>query len=327
MATFVDDNGLNGAGLVVVDRDAGIVHEEYVGEFTRDRVSLIASASKMIAAGVLLRLADDGLLDLDAPVADVVEWGSANPAVTPAQLVSNSSGLGGLFSPLTSTVYGCQFEFAGEIESCGAEVFTTAADDAEVIAPDTEYRYGGVQWQVAGAVAEAVGGTTWAELIDEIYVDPCGVDSLGFTNQWAAAGGFGYPADFDPETLTPTDNPSIEGGAYITPPDYAELLLMHLRNGECADGRVLSGEAIERAHTDHVATSYPDGGAGHPGYGFGWWIDRDTGILTDPGAYGAVPWLDLADGYGAFLVLEADATAGLQLYAQLAPVVDGILAG
>ena len=73
-----------------------MVHEQYWGEFGPDRVSLVASSSKMIAAGVLLALADDGLLDLDAPVADVADWGSGNPAITPAQLVSNSSGLVGL---------------------------------------------------------------------------------------------------------------------------------------------------------------------------------------------------------------------------------------
>ena len=50
----------------------------------------------MITAGVLLHLADDGLLDIDAPVAEAVEWGAGNPDVTVAQLLSNSSGLVGL---------------------------------------------------------------------------------------------------------------------------------------------------------------------------------------------------------------------------------------
>jgi CubicO group peptidase (beta-lactamase class C family) len=93
---FVAEQGLNGAGLVVVDQEDGIVHEEYWGEFGADRISLIASSSKMVSASVLMRLDDDGLLDVDAPVADVVEWGAGNPTVTPAQLISNSSGLIGL---------------------------------------------------------------------------------------------------------------------------------------------------------------------------------------------------------------------------------------
>src|SRR5215218_4262311 len=56
---FVDQHGLNGAGLIVVDRDDGVIHEQYWGDFGADRISLVASSSKMITAGVLLRLQDD----------------------------------------------------------------------------------------------------------------------------------------------------------------------------------------------------------------------------------------------------------------------------
>ncbi|NNE12948.1 MAG: beta-lactamase family protein [Ilumatobacter sp.] len=321
METFVAAHGLNGAGLVVVERKDGIVLEEYVGEFDRDRVSLIASSSKMITAGVLLRLADDGLLDLDAPVADAVPWGDGNPDITPAQLVTNSSGLVGLLPDVAYGPYICQF-IGADLRECGADVFQTDADDADIVAPDTEFRYGGAQWQVAGALVEEVSGRSWAELIDEIYVEPCGVTSLGYANHWADADGFGYPEGLDPATLEATANPHMEGGAYITPPDYAALLLMHLRGGVCDGGRVLSEEAVARAHRDRVAEAYGDAGASQPGYGFGWWIDRETGIITDGGAYGSLPWLDVDDGYGAYLVIEANSGLGGQLYGELAPLVD-----
>ncbi len=325
LRSLVDANGLNGAGLVVVERENGIVHEEYVGEFDADRVSLIASSSKMITAGVLLHLADEGLLDLDAPVADAVDWGAGNPDVTPAQLVSNSSGLVGL-NPIP--IYGpylCQFLPNRELEECAAEIFQTAGDDDDVIPPDTEFRYGGAQWQVAGAVAEAVSGQTWSELIEEIYVEPCGVTSLGYNNHWSEAGGFDYPSDLDPADLPPTENPQMEGGAYITPPDYAALLLMHLRGGVCDGGRVLSEKSVARAHADRVAAAYGENGDDHPGYGMGWWVDRTTGVISDGGAYGSLPWLDVEDGYGAYLVIEADSGLGARMFGQLAPLVESIM--
>jgi len=322
---LVTANELNGAGLVVVDRDDGIVHESYIGEFAADRVSLIASSSKMITAGVLLRLADDGLIDLDAPVADAVEWGEAHPGITPAQLVSNSSGLVGLLPDPGYGPYLCQLLPDRELEECGAEIFLTEGDDGDVVAPDTEFRYGGAQWQVAGAVAETVSGKSWAELIDEIYVQPCGVDSLGYNNHWAAAGGFDYPENFDPDALAPTENPQMEGGGYITPPDYAALLLMHLRGGVCDDGRVLSEESVARAHADRVAAAYGDRSAAFPGYGLGWWVDRETGVVSDGGAYGSLPWLDMDEGYGAYLVIEANSGLGSEMYRELAPVVDAAM--
>jgi CubicO group peptidase (beta-lactamase class C family) len=323
----IAEHGLEGAALVVVHRDDGVVHEQYWGEFGPDRVSLIASSSKMVVAGVLLRLADQGLLDLDAPVADAVDWGSGNPTITPAQLVSNSSGLVGLGPNPGYPPYVCQFLPVGTLQDCAASIFTTLDDDADVIAPDTEFRYGGAQWQVAGAVAEVVSGRSWDELIDETYVEPCGVDSLGFNNHWTQFGlGFDYPAEFaaDPSTLVTTANPNLEGGAYVTAPDYASLVLMLLRDGRCGDTQVLSPEAVDRMLADRIGEVYggSDNGAG---YGLGWFVDRSSGRRSDPGAYGSVPWLDVAAGHGAFLVIEGEGRVGNALARELyEPVADAI---
>lgn len=328
---FVNDRTLTGAGLVVVDRDDGVVFEQYWGGFGPERVSLIASASKMIVAGVLMRLDDQGVLDVDAPVAEAVEWGAGNPDITPAQLVSNSSGLVGLLPNPVYTPYLCQFLPQGDLQSCATSIFTTIDDDDDIIDPDTEFRYGGGQWQVAGALAEAVSGRSWAELIDDTYVRPCGVDSLGFNNHWTQFGsiGFVYPAEFDgdPSALVDTANPNMEGGAYITAPDYAQLLLMHLRGGRCGDVQVLSADALAQMHADRIGGVY-GGSVGGSGYGMGWWIDRASGRLTDPGAYGAVPWLDLGNGHGAYLVIEADGATGAALAGELfGPVADAVTAG
>ncbi len=329
--SFVDEHGLNGAGLIVVDRDDGVVHEDYWGEFTPDRISLVASSSKMITAGVLLHLADEGLLDMDAPVADAVDWGSGNPTITPAQLVSSSSGLVGLLDNPAYPPYLCQFLVAGTLQDCARTIFTTPDDDADVIAPDTAFRYGGGQWQAAGGLAEAVSGKSWAELIDEIYVGPCDLGTLAYTNPWTqrgiGAGGFDYPLQFngDVTRLAPTDNPNMEGGAYLTTGDYAQLLLMQLRGGKCGDDQVLSQASLDRMQSDRIGEVY--GGEARPGmgYGMGWWVDKTSGLINDPGAFGAVPWLDLEDGYGAYLVIESDATTGYILASQLFDPVDAAI--
>jgi CubicO group peptidase (beta-lactamase class C family) len=323
---FVEGHGLNGAGLIVVDRDNGIVDEQYWGDFGPDRVSLIASSSKMITAGVLLRLQDDGLLDIDTPVAAVAPWGSAHPDITPAQLLSNSSGLVGLLPNPGYPPYLCQYLPAGTMQDCAATIFTTPGDDADVVAPDTQFRYGGAQWQVAGAVAEIAAGKPWAELIDEIYVKPCGLETLGFNNHVTQLGAltFDYPTSFnaDPATLAPTDNPNMESGAYVAPRDYAKLLLMHLRGGRCDANQVLSQAALDRMHADRIGEVYGGDAIRGTGYGMGWWVDRASGRISDPGAYGTVPWLDLDDGYGAYLVIEADVGTGIELAGLLFDAVD-----
>ncbi|MFP5488606.1 MAG: serine hydrolase domain-containing protein [Acidimicrobiia bacterium] len=330
VADFVAERGLNGAGLIVVDADDGVVHEQYWGEFDADRVSLVASSSKQITAGVLLHLQDQGMIDLEAPVADAVPWGAANPDITPADLLTSTSGLVGLLQDPTYGPYLCQFIAAGDIEGCAETVFTTTDDDADQVPPDTEFRYGGAQWQVAGGIAEAVSGTSWAQLVQEIYVEPCGLETLGYNNHFGAlASGFEYPeqVDGDISVLAPTDNPNMEGGAYINVPDYGKLLQMHLADGRCGDTQVLSPAALDQMYADALA---PFGGVTFTGggYGMGWWIDRTTGLLTDPGAYGSVPWLDLDDGFGAYLVIERDSATGSELAARLfEPVERAVLAG
>ena len=332
---FVTREGLNGAALVVVERNggadgSGVVWQHYTGAFGPDRPSLIASSSKMLTAGVLLRLQDKGLIDLDAPVADAVPWGSSNPSLTVAQLLSNSSGLPGLVDGPMYAPYLCQYLPTGTLTDCGRTIFTSTDDDALVVPPDTRFRYGGGQWQVAGAVAEAVSNKSWAELIDETYVEPCGVRSLAFNNHFAQitspTGPFSYPTEFDgdPSVLAPTDNPNMEGGAYVTPLDYAALLRMHLRGGRCGKTRVLSEAAVDQAHTDRIG-EFGTGGDDE-GYGLGWWIDRDdTDRQQDGGAFGAEPWIDLDRGYAAFLVLEATSGQGQALMKEIRPMVDRIM--
>ena len=329
---FVAERGLNGAGLVVVDRDDGAIHEGYWGAFGPERVSLIASSSKMLTAGVLLHLADEGLLDVDTPIAEYVDWAAGhNPQITVAQLVSSSSGLPGLMPDPTYPPYICQYLPVGDLEECAEQIFTTAEDDADVVAPDSEFRYGGAQWQVAGGVAEAVSGRSWAELIDEIYVAPCGVDSLGYANHFGQfQTGFAYPPQFDgdPSVLTETANPNMEGGAYVTAGDYGELLLMHLRGGTCGDVQVLSEAALERMYSDEIGAAFGGATSRGGGYGFGWWHDPGSGRIDDPGAYGAFPWLDLEGGFGGYLVVESDSGTGGQLAFELFdPVEAAVLAG
>lgn len=331
--SFVAQRGLSGAGLIVVGRDKGILHEEYWGEFGADRISLVASASKMLSAGVVLKLDDEGLLDIDAPVASAVEWGTGNPDITPAQLLSNSSGLVGVFPDPVFRPYICQYLPLGSMQDCAESIFTTDEDDADVIPPDTAFRYGGAQWQVAGAVAEAVSGRSWAELVEDTYTRPCGLEpgTLGYNNPITQMGnGIDYPSEFlgDPSIFVPTDNPNVESGAYATPGVFAKLLLMYLRGGECGDSQpALSADAVNRMLVDRVATSYDGSAAPGVGYGMGWWIHRSSGRAYSVGAYGAVPTLRVDDGYGYYVVLEANDSTWQALAAPLDAAIESAVLG
>ncbi len=329
--TFIGERQLNGAALVIVHRDYGIVGHQFWGVFDQNRVSLIASSSKMVTAGVLLRLQDDGLLDINTPIAEYVPWAGDHPEITTAQLLSNSSGLPGLLATAAYPEYLCVFTHDTTLQACAEAVMTTSADDAVVRPPDTGFDYGGAQWQVAGAVAEVVSGKSWTELINEFFVEPCGLEVFGFNNHFSQipTNGFSYPPAFnaDPSALVESENPNMEGGAYTNTTDYASLLLMHLRDGKCGDNQVLSVEALAAMHSDRIAAAYNGDAIGSgSGYGMGWWVDRATGRRSDGGAFGSVPWLDLEDGYGALLLTESDNGTASMLAAQLYDLIDDAVA-
>jgi len=326
----LDALGLTGAAAVIVHRDLGIVHTRGYGAFAADHVFLIASAGKPISAGVLMRLDDQGLLDIDAPIGTYVagRWGEEKAAITVAQLLSNSSGLVGLIDGPLYEPYRCQYSPDGTLTSCAHEIY--GADDADdVIPPDTWFRYGGAQWQFAGGIAEVVSGKSWAELIRETYVEPCGTKSLGYTNQFSSGGAVRYPSWFQGDTanLPSTLNPNIEGGAYITVEDYGKILLLHLRSGLCGNTRVLSEGAVRRMREDRIGAVYggETGVPGLEGYGLGWWIDRSAdGVAASPGLYGAIPWIDERRGYGAFIAIEGGAVERHRLWSETRPILEEI---
>lgn len=330
----LESEGLTGASAVIVTEDEGVVYLKAYGDLATDRVTLLASASKIVSVGVLMHLHDEGVLDIDAPISTYLGEMEGKGDITVAQLLSNSSGLVGLLPDPVYAPYVCQFLPSGTVTECAQSIYTTEEDAADVIAPDTEFRYGGAQWQVAGGVAEAASGKSWNELIDEIYVQPCGLDSSGYTNHFVKAAGqedaFAYPEFFDGDlaALDPTDNPSIEGGMYSTIEDYAKILWMHLRGGMCGDTRVLSEASVLRMQEDRIAEAY-DGSTSldptMPGYGLGWWMTRPNTVLSDTGAYGASPWLDVDRRYAAMILIEGKAEQGATFRINHASVVEEIL--
>ncbi len=331
---FLAEHDLTGATAVVVHVDDGVLLERGFGTFEADRISLLASASKMITAGVVVRLHDEGVLDLDAPISEYVgTWGPRDHDPTLAQMLSNSSGMVGLIDAPLYGPYLCQYLESGTLAACGEEIY--AADDGDdVVPPDTAFRYGGGQWQLAGAVAQVASGQSWDELLAATYRDPCGIDVLGYTNPYQAsfAGGgtdsaTAYPTYFngDLADLPSTDNPNMEGGGYATAGAYGSLLLMHLREGQCPAGTVLQPESVARMRTDRVARwGIPSGEeSGLDGYGLGWWtMSEHPDVALSPGAFGAVPWIDVGRGYGAMIIFEADTQFSMLAFRRLRPVLE-----
>jgi CubicO group peptidase (beta-lactamase class C family) len=308
---------IRGLTLAVVREDQGQIYEMGYGEFERDRTILVASAGKLLAAGVIVALADDGLLELDRPVAEYLDWGDHHPAVTIENLLSMMSGIEGW----PEDNHPCVHDPTTTVQACGRTVFQ---NESESVPPGEEYRYSGTAWQLAGAVAEVVSGKSWVDLVDEKLVQPCGLPNTGFLSTDSQ---LPYPAAFDgdPASWPPSDNPEIGGGAYITVNDYSKVLLMHLHDGRCGEQRVLSSEMVQHMQKDLT----PEGVTFPPwtfspavSYGLGWFrYEDDPELLIDPGAWGAKAVLHPGEGWAAILLLENNFTVGNTMLVEIVPLI------
>ncbi|MBW1907672.1 MAG: beta-lactamase family protein, partial [Deltaproteobacteria bacterium] len=242
---MADYPSVKGVTLAIVRGGEGQIYEEGYPDFDRNRISLIASTGKVLSAGVILALVDDGLLELDRPIAEYLDWGDYHLTVTMRQILSMMSGLPPSFW-IADACYSfpCECDPATNIQECGRTVFQ---DESMSIPPGEEFRY--TRWQLAGAVAETVSNMSWAELVRQKLVAPCGLPNTGYRKLFPE-----YPEAFDgdPANVPESENPGLGGGAYSTVNDYSKVLLMHLRDGLCGQERVLSPEMLQAMQEDLV---------------------------------------------------------------------------
>jgi CubicO group peptidase (beta-lactamase class C family) len=311
LASFIaTHDGFEGASLVLVERGRGQIHQAAFGTYDPDEVALLASSSKMPSVLALLALSEDPSVDFDmsTPVGSYVPWTSAWPDMTTEQLVSNRSGIPGLQHLDRWGLHICQASPNAALQTCGQIIFENPIEGLELHPPGTHFDYGGSQWQLAGAIAEVVGNASWNELIDRYLGRPCELDVFTYGNMLANPDAWRG----DPQQLIGQSNPNIEGGGISNVDDYAKLLSIHLDDGKCGDTQVVSPQALQAMRRDTgsaTGSREADFGFGPIGfgYGMGWWVvpadDGEPYLFVDPGAYGAVSWIDMDRGYGGFVAI------------------------
>lgn len=241
----------------------------------------LASASKPLAAAVLLSLVDQQLLQLDDPVGLYLpEYAvGAKAAITLRMCFAHTSGLP-TFDPVTTDPTITLRQAAAQIAQMPLH-----------FAPGTAFDYGNVSMHVAGAVCEVVSGVPWHQLFLQRIGNPLGMTATGFA------------------APPLTSNPGIADGAVSDAEDYTRFLDM-LRQGGVWNGvRVLSAASVQEMLTDQMG-SRPVIWTPHPfgvPCGLGFWLERRdplgrTRLACAPGAFGFFGWLDAEhDATGVWL--------------------------
>lgn len=203
--------GPTGAVVIVFEPDGAIMHQASTGQLTVNEPVYVASASKWVAAALMMVLVDEGRLDLDAPASQYAAYLTGDKAgITLRQMFSHTSGM--------NSGHAVEAAPTDSLQSFARELAKLPLDSE----PGTTLSYGGVSMQIAGAIMEEAAGQSFQELFLERLAAPLDMKDAYFC----------HPLNCTAGTAEDVTNPLIGGGLKISAADYGKFLQMIASGGE-----------------------------------------------------------------------------------------------
>jgi CubicO group peptidase (beta-lactamase class C family) len=258
------------------DVAAGVINRRTGVEATTDTLFQIGSISKVWTTTLLLGLADEQRVDLDAAVrAYVPELALADEAVaatlTVRQLLNHTSGLPGDFFPDT-----------GRGDDCLAKYVAILADVELAHPPGAMFSYSNAAFILAGLVIERVTGTTWDAALRSRLIEPLDLTMTVTLPEEALLHrtAVGHVGRGDNQTIAPQwvmpRNCGPAGLIASRARDLIEFARLHLDHGRARNGtQILSEEAVRAMQ--QVTVSVPGASQGRFGFGLGWGLGSWSG--------------------------------------------------
>ncbi|MFF3444219.1 serine hydrolase domain-containing protein [Streptosporangium sp. NPDC002721] len=311
---------------------SGVLHRGTGVETTTDSVFLSGSIAKVYTATLVMRLVDEGRLDLDARVCDVLpEFATPDPAATKAitvrQLLSHTGGVTNDFN-----------HDSGRGDDCLTRYVQAARDVPLDCPPGTAISYGGLGYIVLGRLVEVLTGRTWDQALKDLLFTPLGLErsmtlpeeALRFRTAMSHLGDPGADPDPAPAWDLMPRSAGPAGRVIVSAGDLARFARMHLDGGLAPDGtRVMSAQAVAAMQRREV--DVPDKWTvSADGWGLGWTLydwDGIAGYGHDGAAIGQYSYLRVVPRAGVAVVLLTNGGAARRLYAELFAELLAELAG
>jgi dipeptidyl aminopeptidase/acylaminoacyl peptidase/CubicO group peptidase (beta-lactamase class C family) len=308
----------------------GVANVDTGVEVTTDTLFRIASITKVFTATAVMRLVDDGRLDLDKPVVSYLpELKLADPEVTAQvtmrHLLSHTSGIDGDF-----------FHDTGRGDEALARYVAALADLPQNHPVGATFSYCNAGYSVAGRVIEVLTGKVWDEAMRGLVLAPLGLERTVTMAEEAVlhrvAIGHVHAPDEPPRRADVWAIPRSIGPAGILCSTVADVLAfarLHLAGGVAADGtRLLSARSAAAMRTEQVAL--PSGYVLADSWGLGLargdWGGTQV-IGHDGGVIGQQSYLRLLPEHDLAVVLLTNAGTTRDLYETLMREVVDELAG
>jgi CubicO group peptidase (beta-lactamase class C family) len=281
---------------VVVVRDNRVIHLEALGvrdpdgakPVTPDTYFYIASCTKPYLAMLAARLAEEGKLDLDAPVKRYlprfqVADAELTEKLTVRDLLTHRQGLNSFPIVFLDA-------FTGEITEDRYYHFL------KEVKPTKRCEYSNLHFTLAGRVIEAVTGKNWRDALREHLFQPVGMGrTTGYASKMYADEDAAFPLEARDGGWALIANRKTDrtmhaaGGLGTTARDLGRWLRLNLNGGEIDGRQILSRRGIEPMQTLQAkAAGGPRGGdLKSEGFGLGWQIGscKDIRVVLHGGGY------------------------------------------
>ncbi|MCU7547535.1 beta-lactamase family protein [Chitinophagaceae bacterium LB-8] len=283
--------------------------DEVLQDFDPGTRQMVASCSKWYSAALVMTFVDEGKLNLEDSVGRYLpvftKYGKGNIRIW--QCLSHLTGI-------ASGTLKESLQAMKDVNSMDEAMEQIAQLPMEG-APGKTFHYSNVGLQMAAAVIEKIGGKDFETLFASRIAAPLQMKNTDYGHKKV---------------------PLAAGGAWSTPSDYMNFLVMILNEGKFNGRQVLSKESVIEMQRDRVAkdvvVKYAPAEAGNWGYGFGEWVMNDdtnakrSNSVTSPGLFGSFPWVDNEKKYCGFLfTMYVKNTGRHERYTELKRLVDEAL--
>jgi CubicO group peptidase (beta-lactamase class C family) len=259
-----------------------------------DSIFRIASMSKPITSVAIMILAEEGKLDVGAPVAQYlpefkevkvgVDKVASKRPMTVQDLLRHTSGLTyGIFgsSPVDELYRKSNFFASKSL----AEMVATIASLPLAHQPGEFWEYS-VSTDVLGRIVEVVSGMELDRFVAERITGPLKMTDTGFYLNASQAARLARPDSATSMSgIDPTAKPAVlsgGGGMLSTAGDYARFCQTMLNGGELDGVRILSGKTVALMTSDQLPPA----------------TDRHTSVATLLDAFGPTPEMGTSFGLG-----------------------------
>ncbi|WP_051799824.1 serine hydrolase domain-containing protein [Catenuloplanes japonicus] len=309
-----------------IDLAHGVLNTRTGVEATTDSIFQVGSITKVWTTTLVMQLADEGRLELDAPVRRYLpefRLGSADAAatVTIRQLLCHTGGFeGDLFTD------------TGRGDDCVARFVASLGDTPQLFPPGAMLSYNNAGFAVLGRIVEVLRGRPFDACLHAYLAGPLGASTVA-TDAYeailhrAAVGHLraedGGPLETAPIWALPRSNSPAGSMLAMSARDLLLFARLHLRAG---DGLVSQDavKAMQQRAADRPAPGMP--GAG---WGLGWEIMDDSGSVIghDGGTIGQAAFLRLVPDRNVAVALLTNGGDASSLYLALIPPLIRALTG